>query len=137
MVLSHFYLDQIEKLKNDWIRISAAPEIELRNQISKSDVSLHKLNLLVAVGTGKEYLDQIRDQQKLIEKSLRKQNNTKDLITVIQLGKSVVDSETGQRGFLLTGKYEFLVPFHIGKSDFKNHIEILKVILIKKVIIIK
>lgn len=37
-----------------------------------------------------------------------------------------MDQETGQRGFLLTGKEEFLAPFEAGKRSASMHFQELK-----------
>jgi len=39
-----------------------------------------------------------------------------------EVAKSMVDMETGQRGFMLTGNETFLEPFHGGKKHFKEEI---------------
>ncbi len=40
-----------------------------------------------------------------------------------RLSKLVVDMETGQRGFIITGAEEFLAPYHKGLSDFNRIID--------------
>ena len=40
------------------------------------------------------------------------------------LGKAMVDMETGQRGFMLTGNETFLEPFNAGKQEFTQTIEL-------------
>ncbi len=42
-------------------------------------------------------------------------NETKDMLA------SLINIETGQRGFALSGKEEFLEPYKKGKSDFVAH----------------
>jgi len=50
-------------------------------------------------------------------------SHTHRTITKAELIKKlVVDMETGERGFLITGKEQFLEPFKLGKSDYlKDH----------------
>ncbi|MDM8558661.1 response regulator [Candidatus Parabeggiatoa sp. HSG14] len=45
------------------------------------------------------------------------------LSNVYQLEKLVIDMETGQRGFLITGKDEFLEPYHNGLNKFDALLE--------------
>ena len=40
------------------------------------------------------------------------------LSNALELAKLLVDMETGERGFLITGKEEFLEPFHAGIKKF-------------------
>ncbi len=42
------------------------------------------------------------------------------------LAKSMVDMETGQRGFMLTGNDAFLAPYNSGQEMFKKEIEYAK-----------
>jgi signal transduction histidine kinase len=48
------------------------------------------------------------------------------LSNAYRLEKLVVDMETGQRGFLITGKDEFLEPYHNGLNEFDSLLEIEK-----------
>ncbi len=48
------------------------------------------------------------------------------LSNAYQLEKLIVDMETGQRGFLITGKDEFLEPYHNGIREFATLLEIEK-----------
>ena len=43
--------------------------------------------------------------------------NTNGEALVRAMAKSMVDQETGQRGFLITGKDEFLEPFYLGQKE--------------------
>lgn len=50
-------------------------------------------------------------------------NHTYEVIrTAESVGASMVDMETGQRGFMLVGKDEYLEPFHKGKKVFNKMI---------------
>jgi diguanylate cyclase (GGDEF)-like protein len=45
---------------------------------------------------------------------------------------NLLNAETGQRGFLLTGKSMYLAPYLTGKADVKNDLKHLKILLSKK-----
>lgn len=56
-------------------------------------------------------------------KSVDKVNHTHEVINTSNLiTLSLVNMETGQRGFLVAGKEEFLEPWHQGKKDFAVNI---------------
>ena len=46
-----------------------------------------------------------------------------------ELSKLVVDMETGQKGFIITGKEEFLEPYLAGKKRLQEHISKLRSLL--------
>ena len=48
------------------------------------------------------------------------EHDTPIIANARHLSKLVVDMETGQRGFLITGKDEFLQPYHEGMTDFEK-----------------
>jgi len=48
------------------------------------------------------------------------------LSNIHQLSKLVIDMETGERGFLITGKDEFLEPYYSGIKEFDSLIEVEK-----------
>src|ERR687886_904998 len=43
-----------------------------------------------------------------------------------QLEKDLVDAETGQRGYLVTGVTNYLEPYDTGRKNFKEHVDSLK-----------
>ena len=47
------------------------------------------------------------------------------------IAKAMVDQETGQRGFLITGKEEFLKPYETGKKNLKKSIGELRALVAK------
>jgi two-component system sensor histidine kinase/response regulator len=51
-------------------------------------------------------------------------DHTQEVLNKTQkIEKLIVDMETGQRGFLITGKEEFLEPFHLGKNNLSEVIK--------------
>lgn len=124
--VAHQLLDSIEFYKYLWIEKAGAPEIQLRQLVSQSEVSIKSLNQVIAGGLGKSILDSIRLEQEKLENILRKKAQYKHLALVTELGRAVIDTETGQRGFMLAGKYEFLEPYHFGKAAFRSKLRELK-----------
>lgn len=59
----------------------------------------------------------------LIESSRWVEHTHSVLEHTSSLGKSMVDMETGQRGFMLTGNDDFLEPYHAGMKLFEKQIE--------------
>ncbi|HEY9602395.1 MAG TPA: CHASE3 domain-containing protein, partial [Allocoleopsis sp.] len=48
----------------------------------------------------------------------------KELLRVVE--KDLVDAETGQRGYLLTGADRYLEPYEGGRKNLQEHTELLK-----------
>ena len=52
-----------------------------------------------------------------------------EVIAVTRIAKIIVDQETGQRGFLLTGQDDFLEPYREGKRQFNLQMRELRTIV--------
>jgi len=122
-------LEMIEELFEEWKTKAAVPEIELARLVHETDVSAHDLEVLLAEGTGKRILDEIRENLDTLELRLEDIENFEAVAGAIQIGKDVVDRETGQRGFLVTGKEEFLEPYYAGDKRLGDDIEKLHTLL--------
>ncbi len=123
-------LENIEHLRYKWLGIGGRPEIEMRRLVKRSEVSLKDINNLILAGKGKRILDEIRTVISAMSNDIRTANNKDELILITQISKNVVDSETGQRGFLLAGKDSFLEPYYIGQVNFEKHVKELETMLV-------
>ena len=115
-------LEEIEYLKWKWEGEAGEPEIRLRRLVGESKTSRRQIDNLILEGTGKNILDKMRGILAGLEKDLREANRNNELVLTVELGRAIVDSETGQRGFLLAGKDRFLQPYYEGQLVFtKKH----------------
>jgi len=110
-------LGVIENLAKEWHEKAATPEIEERKRVSRGARDLESLQELLSQGTGKGILDRIRGMIQQAERSLASRGNKDAQILLWRVAKALVDRETGQRGFLITGKEEFLEPYTQGQID--------------------
>lgn len=78
---------------------------------------------VLAKGKGKGILDEIRRVLEKLRAVFLKSKNFEALILITALGKDMVDQETGERGFLITGKDSFLEPFRSGQKALQEHLE--------------
>jgi len=122
-------LEEIEHLRYKWLGAAGEPEIQARRQVNETKVSLKTINRIISQGTGKQILDNIRAAVDVMSTELRATGKKDALILLTQLSKDVVDSETGQRGFLLAGKDRFLEPYYYGQLNFDKHAKELEVML--------
>lgn len=126
-------LDEIEAISQQWHIKAAQPEIYERKKVSSGNKDLVFLQDLLSKGTGKQILDQLRlSIQKFINATQTSQslidNGNQYLAEKlgILLVKNMVDQETGQRGFLITGKEEFLEPLISGRKAFQKNMQTLQ-----------
>lgn len=114
-------LTTIEKLKDKWINDAAEPQIAIRRQVVKGEAAAKQFKLLSARTVGKEKFDALRAEIAQIEQGLVAQNDLKGRFILQAILGDMINQETGQRGFLLSGKEASLEPFTQGKKDFDQH----------------
>jgi len=121
-------IGELENLAEQWHQQAATPEIKARRAGEDEDeaVVFQKLGRLLSQGTGKNILDALRLRLETLQGIYGKAQSERAQTQVMAITKSLVDQETGQRGFLITGQERFLEPFHQGQKDFQRHIDTLK-----------
>ncbi len=110
-------LERIEILFAEWNEKSARPEINMARIAHETDINSKTLEAVLAKGIGKGILDELRV---LLDESIQREAEEEEFdqqLLLIQIGKDLVDRETGQRGFLITGEEEFLEPYYLGNKN--------------------
>jgi signal transduction histidine kinase/CHASE3 domain sensor protein/DNA-binding response OmpR family regulator len=118
-------MNEIGLLVNEWIEKAGSVEINARKQVKKGEKDADYLQHVLAKGEGKIILDNIRANLVALNSAFLKSNNIEAQKLAADVAKDIVDQETGQRGFLITGKDKFLVPFQDGQKSLKKNIEAL------------
>ena len=116
----------IDQLKAQWLQEAALPEIEARREVSKGAKAIENFKQISSRTVGKEAFDSIRDALKVLEDKFSRNQQGKYLVALTTL--ALVNMETGQRGFLLTGKDESLEPYIHGNDSLKKHLNQLRAI---------
>jgi signal transduction histidine kinase/CheY-like chemotaxis protein len=111
-------LGVIEKKIELWHAKAGFPEIEKRREVAQNSEAIKTFKSLQSRTVGKKIFDNIRYEFKLIRSEFELENNLRGIIFTSDSIKSLVDMETGQRGFLLTGMDESLEPFVEGEKTF-------------------
>ncbi|MCP4650487.1 MAG: HAMP domain-containing protein [PVC group bacterium] len=114
-------LEKIEHLRYKWMGVAGDPEIKARRLVNKTSTSLKSINKIIQDGRGKKILDKIRAVIDTMSNDFKIADIKDALILITKIGKDVVDSETGERGFLLTGRDSFLEPYYAGQIAFNKH----------------
>ena len=127
---------QVQRLKNiqvlfdEWNLKAAQPEIAAARNVHQSTNNLNDLEDLLAEGTGKKILDELRIL--LTESIKREQEEEEELeqeLLLVEISKDLLDRESGQRGFLITGEEEFLEPYNLGNENLEKHLNELQVMV--------
>lgn len=119
-------IKEIEALATEWRDKAVLPEIDLRRQVNAGRAKTEQIEIMLGKGIGKTILDKIRGKlEKLIGKFELAQSETGQQF-IAAIAKDMVDQETGQRGFLITGKESFLQPFVEGRESLQNHLDELR-----------
>ncbi len=118
--------DEVKRLKERWMNDVALNEIAARREVTKGSQAIAYFNEISARTVGKQIFDSIRASLSNINNKLAGNEEGQYLVTATTL--DLVNMETGQRGFLLTGKEESLEPFISGEASLVQHIEELKLV---------
>jgi len=116
-------LDNIELLVEQWLREISAPEIKLRKDVKAGEANVLALQSAIEKGAGKNILDGIRMLLSELSALFLSSESYIANNFVLSISKRLVDQETGQRGFLLTGVDSYLEPYRLGKKGLTTDIE--------------
>ena len=119
-------LEKIGRLRYVWEGVAGEPEIKARRLVEESKVDLKAIYETILAGVGKKILDRLRLAMDEIATKLKKAGRKDELILITMIAKDVVDSETGERGFLLAGEDRFLEPYYEGQVKFNADVKELK-----------
>ncbi len=110
----------IAALKDEWLNGVANKEIDARREVKKGAAALATFRTVSSRTIGKEIFDSIRVTLARINEKFSGHDKGQYLVALTTL--DLVNMETGQRGFLLTGKDESLAPYISGQKSFKGHL---------------
>lgn len=113
--------EAVRKLKERWLSEAAVPEIDTRTEVEKGRDALREFEALSSRTVGKTIFDNMRAVLKELDAELGSTNQGKYLVTSATL--DLVNMETGQRGFLLTGIDESLEPYIAGHASFEQSLQ--------------
>jgi len=114
---------EVAGLKAQWLQEVAQPEIEARRRVSLGASATANFKTISARTVGKDIFDGIRGVLANLEAKFQQANSTQGAHLITLLTLDLVNMETGQRGFLLTGKEESLEPYNDGQRSFQQNIE--------------
>ncbi len=121
----------IKSIKEKWIQESANPEIKLRREVNSGESAILEFKAISSRTLGKEIFDKIR--KKLTDLEIKYNNNNNNNNNIDKNFKyqltattlALINMETGQRGFLLSGKEISLEPYYQGEKDLSRQLGLL------------
>ena len=114
---------EVLDLKSQWIEEAAEPEISARRQVTLGTEAVANFKMISTRLVGKTIFDGIRVMLTELDSQFKQQNNTRGSRLVTLMTLDLVNMETGQRGFLLSGKDISLEPFEQGQQSLSAHVE--------------
>ena len=109
-------LEKIEASVALWKEKAAKPEIAMRRKIVKAGADAHQLQVILSQRTGKYLMDSFMTLGHEIEVAFSGREDWEGAFVVEVIEKCMADREDGQRGFLITGKEDFLDKYTNGEQ---------------------
>lgn len=115
----------------EWLDIVAIPAIAMRREVNDATGTFDVLALQLSEGSGKVIMDELRGTVDEIIASAESSGidntqNDEQVIETLNFLNIMIDMETGQRGFLMTGEELFLEPFNNGQLALSSQITTLR-----------
>jgi len=119
-------LAKIEDLVGKWYEKAASPEIVERRKVEEGLKSMEYLKGVLAKGIGKERMTELKSTLEGMEIDFLNSENMAANNLVLAVSKDLADMNSGVRGFLITGKDEFLYPYTSGHEALQRHLKFLR-----------
>ncbi len=110
-------LKEIANKKDRWLTLHAEPAIALRRTVLEGEAAHNTFAEISARTVGKERFDAIRELLGGIDAKFVAAGDLEGQLVLEQITLDLVNMETGQRGFLLTGQDASLAPYVDGQAS--------------------
>lgn len=116
-------IEKVEKLLSRWLNDVAKREIAVRREIAEGAIDSERLQGLLSAEANIINLNPIRENLRALHQMFMRAGNEDARIKVLAATKDILEMETAQRGFLLTGKDEFLEPYQAAANVLQAHVD--------------
>lgn len=113
---------QVRELKESWLSQVAKPEIQARRQVELGVQATANFKAISSRLVGKQIFDGIRVILGDLESRFIASGNIPAATLVTRITLDLVNMETGQRGYLLSGVDASLEPFNDGSVSLANNV---------------
>jgi len=114
-------LRQIEKLIYKWNESAAQPEIAKRRQVAVTIQNDQYVKQKLASGIGKKKLENVANYLESLDIDFLNSENMGGTNLIMTITTDIENLKSGMRGFLITGKDEFLLKYKNAKDAFFRH----------------
>jgi len=114
-------LQQIERLIDQWNEASANPEISKRRQVAVTIKNDQYIKQKLASGIGKEKIEEVAIHLESLDIDFLNSENLGGTNLIMTITTDIENLKSGMRGFLITGKEEFLLKYQNAKDAFYRH----------------
>lgn len=119
-------LEKVAKLQSRWVSEHVDVAMAYRREVNAGSSAAAEFRKISARSVGKEKFDGFRAALAELNKLFVKSNDLKAQALVQLILMDMINQETGQRGYLLSGVETSLDPYHAGKISFDEHVSSLK-----------
>ena len=119
-------LKAVHDLEREWLNGYAEPAIELREEVEEGAAAQANFAEISARTVGKEKFDAIRALLEGINAKFEATDDLEGKFIMQAITLDLVNMETGQRGFLLTGEDASLDPFTQGQAALTADVRMLR-----------
>jgi len=119
-------LTKIESLVRQWYEKAATPEIVERRKVEEGLKNANYLKGVLAKGIGKDKQTELKATLEGMEIDFLNSENMAANNLVLAISKDLADMNSGVRGFLITGKDEFLYPYTSGHEALQRHLKFIR-----------
>lgn len=116
---------EVKQLKERWLSDVALPEIHMRKKVRKGDEALREFQELSTRHKGRGVFDELRALLTDLHARFTRGGSHEGADLAMLLTVDLLNQETGQRGFLLSGHEDALEPFHLGQDQLTEHFDAL------------
>jgi len=114
-------LQKIEKLIDKWNDNAAQPEIAKRRQVAVTIQNDEYVKQKLASGIGKEKLANVAAHLESLDIDFLNSENMGGTNLIMTITTDIENLKSGMRGFLITGKDEFMLKYQNAKDAFFRH----------------
>lgn len=116
-------LDEVIRLEKEWQAKHVQIAMGMRKEVNQGTDAARTFEQISSRTVGKEKFDGFRAALSRLDEKFIQSNDIRAQSLVKLLLIDMINQETGQRGFLLSGVEASLEPYEAGKEAFNEHVE--------------
>ncbi|USD66067.1 methyl-accepting chemotaxis protein [Vibrio sp. SCSIO 43136] len=119
-------VEKIEQLERVWVKETAKPQIEMRHEVARGEAATERYFELSSRDLGPKTISEFRAIMAEMSAEFDELYDRDGYELQNGVLMAVINQETGQRGFLLSGDEKALAPYQQGQKDLEEKAAALK-----------